>query len=495
VNGALDVALLIGAAVVLLAAVAVKLAQRVGVPGLLVFLGLGLLLGESGAGLRFNNASLTRDLGLLGLVVILAEGGLTTRWSAVRPVLPLAGLLASVGVAISIIVVAAGAVVILGAPIREALLYGAVLGSTDAAAVFSVLRRVRLRPRLIATLEAESGTNDPAAVLAVMLLVEPAFRGESGAGLVLALLQQVGVGVLVGAVVAVAGAAGLRRIALPAVGLYPLAVLALVLLSYAGATLGGGSGFLALYLTALVLGNSDLPHRASVVSFAEGLAWLAQIGLFVLLGLLASPSRLAPSLLPALALGAVLLLAARPLAVLLIATPLRVPWREQALLAWAGLRGAVPIVLTTLPLTAGTPGATRLFDVVFVLVAVLTLLQAPTIAPLARALRVLDRDASRDLDVDAAPLGTAGAELLSLVVRPGSGLAGVRVWQLRLPEIGAALALVVRGGGAVVPDERFALRVDDELVVVCGPAGRAVAQQRLRAVAAAGGLAPPPPPR
>lgn len=487
-------ALLVGALVVLLGAVAVRAAQGIGLPGLLVFLALGLLLGEAGAGIRFDDAELARELGLLGLVIILAEGGLTTRWATLRPVLPVAAALSTVGVAVSVLVVAAADRLLLGAPWIQALILGAVLAPTDAAAVFSVLRRVRLLPRLGAALEAESGTNDPLMVLLVVALVDLAAGSFAGAGpLAVDLALEVGVGAVVGAGVGAFGAYSLRKLALPATGLYPLAVLALVLGSYAGAALLHGSGFLAIYLTSLILGNAELPHRAAVLGFVEGAARLAQIGLFVLLGLLASPARLGAAVVPALVIGAVLVLLARPLSVAISTLPFRLPLRQQGLLSWAGLRGAVPIVLTTIPLAAGVPGALRLFDVVFLLVTVLTVLQAPTIAPLARRLGLLELGASTDLDVDAAPLQRAGADLLSVRIEAGSRLHGVRVWQLRLAELDAALAMVVRAGRATVPDDSTMVVTGDELLVVAASRSRGLAEQRLRDVARLGVLDAPVP--
>jgi cell volume regulation protein A len=486
--GPLEIGLLAGGAAALVAVVAVRMSTRYGLPSLLIYLAIGLALGEEGIGIRFQDPTTAHDLGLAALVVILAEGGLTTRWSEVRPVLPLAGLLASVGVATTIGVVGFAAHLLLGLDTRLALLYGAVLASTDAAAVFSVLRNVRLRHHLGPLLEAESGTNDPLAVLAVTALATTGF--PTGWSLPLVLVQQLVLGAVVGAVVGEGGVRLLRAQALPASGLYPLTVAALIALAYGGASVLGASGFLAVYLSALRLGNAELPHRAAVTAFTEGLAWTAQIGVFVLLGLLASPSRLSSAVGPALLIGAVLLLVARPLSVALCATPLRVPWRQQALISWAGLRRAVPVVLATIPLQAALPGATRLFDVVFVLVVLFTLVQAPALAPLARALGLATRDPIAELDLEIAPLATAEAELLSLTISATSRLHGLQPWQLRLPELGSLLPLVVRDGTPLVPDENTWLQHGDELLVVCRRTTRRATIRRLANLSAQGGLAP-----
>ncbi|MDQ1703762.1 MAG: potassium/hydrogen antiporter, partial [Frankiaceae bacterium] len=364
--GDLDLALLAGAGVLLVAIAGVRLSSRLGVPSLLLYLGIGMVLGENVIGLSFDDAKLARNLGLIALALILADGGLTTRWPDVRPALPAAGTLATVGVGISIAVTCVAARYVLDVDWRTAGLTGAVLSSTDAAAVFSTLRLLRLPRRLVGVLEVESGFNDAPAVIVVTLLasLHPGGVGHAAATLV----YELGAGAVIGLAVGAVAAEGLRRAALPAAGLYPIATIAFAIASYASAAVANASGFLAVYLTTLWLGNARLPHRRATVGFAEGVAWLAQIGLFVMLGLLVTPARLGHALLPALGVGAALLLVARPLSVLLATLPFRFTWREQLFLSAAGLRGAVPIVLTTIPLTTGSPGAHRVFDVVFVLV-------------------------------------------------------------------------------------------------------------------------------
>ncbi|MEV7908700.1 potassium/proton antiporter, partial [Streptomyces anulatus] len=281
----LDVWLLLGAGIVIAAIVAVRIAHRSGLPSLLIFLGFGLLIGESGLGLQFENPVLAQQMGLIALAIILAEGGLTTNWHHVKRSIPTALVLATVGVGVSIAAVAAAVHTLLGMDWRTALLLGAILASTDAAAVFSVLRRLPLPSRLAGVLEAESGLNDAPTVIAVMLL-SAAASPSLGHALLLVVFELV-VGAAVGLAVGPLGVYALRRIALPVSGLYPIAVLALAFVAYAGAVLLHGSGFLAVYLASLVMGNSRMPHRASSRGFAEGVAWLAQIGLFVMLGMLA----------------------------------------------------------------------------------------------------------------------------------------------------------------------------------------------------------------
>jgi len=482
----LEVIGLAGAGVVLLGVLAVRVSSRIGLPSLLLYLGIGTAIGEAGLGLHFDDAALSQTLGLAALVVILTEGGLTTRWSAVRPAVPLAVVLSTLGVAVSIGVTAAVTVVLLDAGWRTGLLLGAIVSSTDAAAVFSTLRALGLRPRLTATLEMESGFNDaPVVILVTLLSSQAAGSPLAVAGLV---TYELVAGAAIGTGVGFAAAWVLRRSALPAAGLYPLSVLAVAVGAYALSAVAQASGFLAAYLAGLVLGNVPLPHRRATLGFVEGLAWLAQIGLFVLLGLLVSPQRLPAALLPALGIGAALLLLARPLSVLASAVWFRVPWREQVFVSWSGLRGAVPIVLATIPLTAGVPGAGRLFDIVFVLVVVFTLVQGTTLPWLARLLGLASGSEPRDVEVDSAPLDDLHADLLQVRIPDRSRLHGVLLRELRLPE-GAALSLVVRDGHGFVPGPDTRLRRGDQLLVVAASRAREGVERRLRAVSRAGRLA------
>ncbi len=480
----LDRILLAGAAVLLVAILAVRVSAKAGLPSLLVYLGIGVLLGDSGpGGIEFSNAQLAHALGFAALVVILTEGGLTTRWNEVRPVMPLGLVLATLGVVVSVAVVACVAHVVLGLGWQLAVLLGAVTSPTDSAAVFSVLRRVPILPRLRGALEAESGLNDAPTVLLVTLVSTgglerhgPWFIG----GLV---VYQLVAGALIGLGVGWVSVRLLRRVALGSAGLYPLAVLSLAVLSYGGASaLAHASGFAAVYLTSLVLGRAELPHRMTTRSFVDGFAWLAQIGLFVMLGLLATPRRIA------LVIGLAVTVVGRFASVAASATPFRMPWREQTFLAWAGLRGAVPIVLATIPLAEGTPQAQRIFDVVFVLVVLFTLLQGPSLPWVARRLDVLDTDAAREVDVDVAPLERLGADMLQLRVPPKSRLAGVEIGELRLPA-GVSVSLVIRDQKPFVPDARTVLRVGDDVLVVAPSGLREPALRRFRAVSRAGRLA------
>ena len=488
----LDLTLLLGAVVLLAAIIAVRFATRIGLPGLLVYLAIGLALQSI---VHFDDARRAQSLGLAALVLILAEGGLTTRWDDVKPAVVPAVLLSTLGVAISMSVTALIAHLVLGGGWRLAFLLGAVVSSTDAAAVFSMLRRLKLPVRLAGVLEVESGLNDAPAVIAVVLL--SSHHPQTNPGIVIALvLYELVAGAAIGFVVAWLGVRALRRLALPASGLYPLSVLALAVAGFATAALAHASGFLAVYVAGLLLGNSRLPHRPATRSFAEGIAWLAQISLFVMLGVLVIPSALPREILPAIAVGSALLLLARPISVALSLLPLTIRRvraqafgrAERLFLSWAGLRGAVPIVLATVPVTAGVPRSRELFGLVFVLVVVFTLVQGPTLPLVARRLRLVVAAEPSHIDVEAAPLEDLDAEVLQLRIPEGSLLHGVEIFELRLPR-GAAVTLVVRDGSSFVPTDETQLRRGDALLIVTTASARVEAERRLRAVSRRGKLA------
>jgi cell volume regulation protein A len=476
--------------VLLVAVAAVRLASRSGLPSLLIYLGIGVAIGQDGLfGFTFDNAQLTQVLGYAALVVILAEGGLGTKWHEIKPVVPAAAVLSTVGLLISVFITAGAGHYLVGLNWRQALIIGAVVSSTDAAAVFSVLRNVALPKPVTGVLEAESGFNDAPVVILVA-----AFSTTGPVQHWYTLLGEVPLELAIGAGIGVAvgwiGAYGLKRVALPASGLYPIAVMAIAVGAYAAGALAHGSGFLAVYVASLVLGNAKLPHRPATLGFAEGLGWIAQIGLFVLLGLLVTPHDLGGAILPALVIGLFLTLVARPASVVASLLPFRVPWRDQALLSWAGLRGAVPIVLATIPMVTGVDGNRHIFNIVFVLVIIYTLVQGPTLPWVARSLDLGDGDESgaADLGIESAPLERLQGHLLSVVIPVRSRMHGVEVDELRLPQ-GAAVTLVVRGGTSFVPLPTTVLQQGDELLVVATDPVRDAAEDRLRAVGRGGKLA------
>lgn len=386
-------ALLIASLLLLLSVLAWKIAGKLGIPALLLFLGLGMLAGSDGpGGIYFDDAQLAQAVGIVALVLILFAGGLETRWSAVRPALGGALLLSTLGVLLSALVVALFAVWLLHASPLEGLLLGALISATDAAAVFSVLaaRNLRLSGQLLPLLELESGTNDPMAVFLTLGLIRLLSEPEtSPLSVLLLFVQQMGIGLALGLVIGRLAVWLIARLHLDVEGLYRVLTIALALFTYAVTALLGGSGFLAVYLVGLLLGNSRVEGIERIGRFHDSLAWLMQIAMFLILGLLVFPSRLPAVALAGMLITLVSVLVARPLAVLLALLPLRrMPLREKLFVAWVGLRGAVPIVLATFPLLAGLPRAELLFDLVFFVVLASVLLQGTTVPLVARWLGV-----------------------------------------------------------------------------------------------------------
>lgn len=482
--------LLIGAAVLLAAIGGAKAASRLGLPSLLLFLALGMAMGY--AGIAFNDANFAHDIGFAALVLILTEGGLTTRWQTIKPALGAAVLLATVGIGVSVAVVAVGAHFLFNIPWASAVLIGAALSPTDSAAVFSVLRHLPLPRRATSVLEAESGLNDAPTVLLVAAATAYTINQPPAGGVVgilgMMAFELIG-GVAVGIALGVLGVLIMRGLALPASGLYPLATLGWAVLAYGLGDWMHVSAFAAVYVCSVLLGNGALPHRQATKSFVEGIGWIAQIGLFVMLGLLAAPVTLNwRMILAGLGIGAVLTFVARPLSVHLSLLPFRVPWREQMFVAWAGLRGAVPIIMATVPMAAHSPHAKVLFDDVFIAVVVFTLVQAPTLGWVARRLGLVGSAVANDIDIDSAPLSNVAAELLHFEVPEGSKLGGVSTSELRLPR-GAVLSVIVRDKEPFTPTEHTIIRSGDELLIVVGAHMRNALEERIREVDAEGRLA------
>jgi len=462
-----------GAVLVLLAVVASKVSSRFGVPALLLFLGLGMAAGSEGlVGIDFSNVGLAGDLGVIALAYILYAGGLSTNWRDIRSVLAPGLGLATLGVAITAGIAGTVAAWALDLPLVTGLLLGAIISSTDAAAVFSVLRSrgVSLRGGIRPLLELESGSNDPMAVFLTLALIEIASDEAPGAGaLVLSFVQQMGVGAAVGVVLAAATIAGINRLRLEYDGLYPVITLTVVLLTYSVAALLGGSGFLAVYIAGIMVGNAELLHKKSLVRFHDAIAWLCQIGMFLVLGLLVFPSGLLEVGPQALVISLCLVVVARPIAVYLTLAFSRFDLRERTMVAWVGLRGAVPIILATFPLIAGVDGAEGIFDVVFFAVILSVLLQGTTIPLAAKVLKVeTPAPPERPYPLEAVSSGHGGAELHELVVAPGAPVDGRSLLELELPE-GSLVVLISREGDFVVPQGATRLAGGDKVLVLVEP--------------------------
>jgi len=486
----MDELVLFGSLILLASVLAARLGARLGLPSLLIFLGLGIAVGE--AGLQFSDARLAHSLGFIALVFILGEGGFTTRWSQIKNALAPAILLATVGVAASVAAIACFGYFVLGFDVSSSILLGAITSPTDAAAVFSVLRRVPLPTRVRAILEAESGFNDAPIVLLVSSATAWALgNGPTGGPLLLTAMvvgELVG-GLALGFVIGWVGVQVMRRVALPASGLYPLAAMGWVFLAYGASVAVHLSGFAAVYVAAVLLGNSELPHRHATQSFAEGMGWVAQIGLFVMLGMLADTFAMTwTTALLGIAIGAFATLVARPLSVLICTAWFKVPWREQAFVSWAGLRGAVPIIMATVPLATGAPGAVGLFNTVFVFVVAFTLLQAPTLGLLARVLGVSSGADATEVEFEFAPLDTIKADMLQVHVAEGSKLHGVAVREIRLPK-NSVVSLVVRGEEPFTPKPDDLIQTGDDLLIVTTARDRGRVEARFKALSKHGRLA------
>jgi cell volume regulation protein A len=419
-----SLAILLGAILVMAGILSSLLALRFGAPLLLVFLFIGMLAGDSGpGGLSFSDVQNTYLVGSAALALILFDGGLKTRFQNIRTVLAPSMVLATFGVLLTALVTAPVAKYALDLNWTEALLIGAVVASTDAAAVFLLVHAqgLRLRPRVGATLEAESGTNDPFAVFLTLMLVELISVGDSSIWhVVIEFLRESMLGGIVGVIGGRLVVAALNRVALPQ-GLHAPFVTTAALVIFGVAQIFHASGFLAVYLAGIIIGNHPTRAHNSVVTFLDAATWLAQIVMFVLLGLLVSPQRLLDSALPAVAVALVLMLAARPLAVFLCLAPFRFNWREKLFIAWTGLRGAVAIFLASIPMLVGLSKAYLYFDVAFVVVIISLLLQGWTLAAAARRLHVaLPRTERGPRRVELDLPGQLEQQLVGYAVRPTS---------------------------------------------------------------------------
>ncbi len=457
-----------------------RASHRIGVPIALLLLVVGMVAGSEGlGGIAFDNYGFAFRLGTVALALILFDGGLNTPLAELRRSWAPATTLATVGVVLTALAVG-GAARAFGLGWAEALVLGAVVSSTDAASVFAVLRGsgLQLKRRVGTTLELESGLNDPVAVILTVALTANLVRpGElPPAQLAGEIAIQLAVGAALGVAVGLGGRELLKRNPLPTGGLYPALTLALAFLAYGVTTLLGGSGFLAVYLAGMVLGKAHLPYHGGLLRVHDALAWLSQIGMFLVLGLLVFPSRLLDVAGTGIALALVLVVVARPAVVALCLAPFRYPWRETAYIGWVGLRGAVPIILATFPVLAGAPGADRIFHLVFFIVVANTLVPGATVAWLTRRLGLQTKEPPAPQAVLAiesrVPLE---GELLSFHIDEALVVAGVPLEELDFPE-GSSVMLIVRGNRLVPPKGSTVFEPGDHVYLVTQPEDRALMQ-------------------
>lgn len=461
--------LLIAGGLLALGILATLVAGRIRVPGLVLFLLLGMLIGSDGLGLiPFDDVELARTIGIIAIVLILFEGGLAAGWEEIRPVLGVGISLATVGTVTTAVVTGLAAHLLLGIGLLESLLLGSIVATTDSAAIFSVLRGSSLRRRVARTLEAESGFNDPVAILLVIgfiELIETPGYGILDLGLLV--LGQLAIGATVGLLLGELSVRALRRARLSTSGLYPVATIAAAAVAYGAADVLEGSGFLAVYLTGLALGSGRIPARRTIEDFHAGVAWVAQITLFLTLGLLVFPSRLEDIVLEGLLLAVALTLVARPLAALLATSVARYSLRESLLVGWAGLRGALPVVFATFPVIAGIPEADRFFNLVFFVVLVSTLIQGATIEPLARRLGLTGSRPAlpRQPLVEVGTVRRLGAEVLEYPVGEDDAVVGRVVNELGLPRE-ALVNVIVRRDEALLPRGSTRIEAGDRLHIL-----------------------------
>ncbi len=463
--------ILIGASLLLLASIfASKLSDRFGIPTLVLFLLVGMLAGSDGpGGIYFDDPSLAQLVGIVALALILFSGGLDTDWHSIQPVLKHGLALSTLGVLITALAAGVFVKVLLGFSWLESLLVGAIVSSTDAAAVFGILRSkgLSLKGNVKPLLELESGSNDPMAIFMtlglIQLLAQPTMPL---ANLVMFFGLQAVVGIVCGYVVARTALLLINRLKLGYEGLYPVLTLSLVLFTYGFTTVASGNGFLAVYLAGILMGKHDFIHKRSLLRFHDGLAWLMQIAMFLTLGLLVFPSRLPAIIGPGLLVAIFLMLVARPLSVFLTLLPGKLEWQEKTFLSWVGLRGAVPIILATFPLQAQAAHADYIFNVVFFVVLTSALLQGASV-PLAAKWLHLDAPAApkRMYPLEYTPVNGLKSELKELDIPCGSPVAGKAIVELGWP-MDILILLIARGDEFILPNGGTVVHAGDTLLVL-----------------------------
>ena len=450
--------------------VASRLSSRLGVPALLLFLIIGMLAGSEGpGGIPFDDPAVAQFVGVVALAFILFSGGMDTERRTISAVVWQGLSLSTLGVLLTAVVVAWAATYVLGVSFLEGMLLGAIVSSTDAAAVFSILRSqsIGLKGTTKPLLELESGSNDPMAVFLTTGVISLLTGVSAGVlSLVPMFFLQMAAGGALGILFGRGAVFVINYLRLESEGLYPVFTIGVVLLTYGATALLGGNGFLAVYLAGIAMGNSDFIHKRSIMRFHDGIAWLMQMTMFLVLGLLVFPSRLVPVAGVSLLMALVLVLVARPLAVMAGLLLARLRFRQKVLVAWVGLRGAVPIVLATFPFIAGVPQAELYFNVVFFIVLTSVLVQGTTIATAARLLRLdLSLAVRRRYPLEFAPITKTESDLVEVEVPEGTQIDGSRVMDLRLPT-SALIVLIGRDDGFVAPRGSTIIHGGDTLLVL-----------------------------
>ena len=458
------------AGIVFISVISSKISDKLAIPVLLIFLVIGMLAGSEGiGGIYFDDVSLAKSIGIVALIFIIFSGGFDTEWRETRGVIWPGVILSTAGVLLTAVIIGFFSVHILKFSMLEGMLLGAIVSSTDAAAVFSVLRSksINLKPPLKPLLELESGSNDPMAVfLTIGILSVMTSKDASIAALVPKFFLDMGVGAVTGLLMSRFIIFFIRLLKLEYAGLYPIVMMALVLLTYSLAVFLKGNGFLAIYIAGLMLGRAEIPNKRMIMRFHDGLAWLAQIVMFVALGLLVFPSHIVPFIWVALALTFLLMFVARPLSVFLCLTPFKLGLRKKIMVAWVGLRGAVPVILATFPLMAGIGSSETIFNVVFFVVIASVLLQGMSIPLVSKLLKVdAPFKAKADYPIEFEKKSNINADLIDLIVPHNSGAAGKKISELFIPKE-LLIVLILRNDRYIIPSGEMKIEGGDVLLVL-----------------------------
>lgn len=471
------------AVLIFVSVVSSKLSDKFAIPILLLFLTIGMLAGSEGiGGIYFDDAQLAKSIGIVALIFIIFSGGLDTNWKDTKSIILPGAILSTAGVLMTAIITGFFAVYILKFSLLEGMLLGSIVSSTDAAAVFSVLRskRISLKQPLKPLLELESGSNDPMAIfLTVGFISILTVENMRIAALIPKFMLDMSVGALVGYLMAKFIVFFINRLKLGYEGLYPVIMISLVLLTYVIAVFLKGNGILAVYLAGLMLGNAEFPNKKMIMRFHEGLAWLAQIVMFVTLGLLVFPSHIVPLIGAGFFLTFLLMVVARPVSVLLCLLPFNINMRKKVMVAWVGLRGSVPIILATFPFMAGIPQADTIFNIVFFVVIASVFIQGTSIPILSRILKLdVPLANKKNYPIEFEKTAAFDAEMIDVIVPFDSEVVGKRISDLDVPEK-CLILLICREGKFVIPSGSMVIESGDVLLVLANTADFLVFQQTL----------------
>lgn len=468
--------LLLLSIMLIIGVLATKFSSRLGLPALVLFLIGGMLLNRA---IYFEDVQLAQFIGTLALIIILFEGGAQTKWDKVRPILVPATILATLGVLLTTLITGIAAMYILNFSVLEGLLLGAIVGSTDAAAVFSVLGNKNFNKRLTATLEAESGSNDPMAVFLTVMLIEmikmPEMSVWSAIG---GFFIQMGLGLALGLGLGKLIVVVINHIKLDTSALYPILAMGSAILTFALTDFLGGSGLLAVYVMAVFVGNSDLTYRYPILRFNEGFAWMMQIVMFTLLGLLVFPSQLLGVIWEGILIAVILMFIARPVAVFICMIFLKYDLKQKLFISWAGLKGAVPIVLATYPINAGVENSNLIFNTVFFVVFISALIQGGTLSWLAEKLHLTGDEDQGRASIELINLGETDSEIMKVTMPKQSPTIGLSLTDLNLPNDTLIIG-IIRNKKLLTPTGSSIIEKDDTLFVLCDKETRKEAKRTL----------------